>query len=68
MIANDNKKKSISLRLSSNLYTHIEQLAKKQNRSLNNFIETTLFEVLEYNEPNELTKTGIKNPEKKKQL
>lgn len=53
------KKKSTSLRLNFSLYTYIEQQAKKENRSLNNFIETTLFEALEYREPNEETKLGI---------
>lgn len=53
-------KKSTSLRLNSNLYAYIEKLAKKENRSLNNFIETTLFDALNYREPNEKTKKGIK--------
>jgi hypothetical protein len=53
------KKKSTSLRLNLNLYTHIEKLAKSENRSLNNFIETTLFDALEYREPNETTKKAI---------
>lgn len=53
-------KKSTSLRLNSNLYAYIEKLAKKENRSLNNFIETTLFDALNYREPNEKTAKGIK--------
>lgn len=53
------KKKSTSLRLNFNLYTYIEKLAKDENRSLNNFIETTLFDALEYREPNETTKKAI---------
>ena len=56
----DTKKKSTSLRINSNLFAHIEKLAKKENRSLNNFIETTLFDALNYREPNEKTKKGIK--------
>lgn len=32
MGTSDLKKKSTSLRLNSNLYTHIEKLAKKENR------------------------------------
>ena len=55
----DTKKKSTSLRINSNLFAHIEKLAKKENRSLNNFIETTLFDALEYREPNETTKKAI---------
>ena len=53
------KKKSTSLRINSNLFAHIEKLAKEENRSLNNFIETTLFDALEYREPNETTKKAI---------
>ncbi len=55
----DAKKKSTSLRINSNLFAHIEKLAKNENRSLNNFIETTLFDALEYREPNETTKKAI---------
>ena len=33
-------KKITSLRLNSGLYSYIEKLAKKENRSLNNFIES----------------------------
>jgi hypothetical protein len=59
MPTTDTKKKSTSLRINSNLYAYIEKLAKKENRSLNNFIETTLFDALEYREPNENTKKAI---------
>ena len=59
-------KKSTSLRLNSNLYAHIEKLAKKENRSLNNFIETTLFDALEFREPNELTALGIEESRKER--
>ena len=59
-------KKSTSLRLNSNLYAHIEKLAKKENRSLNNFIETTLFDALEFREPNELTSLGIEESRKER--
>ena len=59
MPTTDTKKKSTSLRLNSNLFAHIEKLAKEENRSLNNFIETTLFDALEYREPNKNTKKAI---------
>ena len=59
MPTTDTKKKSTSLRISSTLFAHIEKLAKQENRSLNNFIETTLFNALEYREPNENTKKAI---------
>lgn len=66
MGTSDIKKKSTSLRLNSNLYAHIEKLAKKENRSLNNFIETTLFDALHYTEPSETTKAGIKESRKER--
>jgi hypothetical protein len=52
-------KKSTSLRLNLGLYSYIEKLAKKENRSVNNYIETTLFDALKYREPNETTKKAI---------
>lgn len=52
-------KKSTSLRLNSGLYAHIEKLAKKQNRSINNYIETLLFDAVGYHEPNAKTKKNI---------
>ena len=56
-------KKSTSLRLDSGLYTEIQKLAKKQNRSINNYIETLLSDAVGYNEPNEKTKQAIKEIE-----
>lgn len=53
-------KKSTSLRLNSGLYNKIEELAKKQNRSINNYIETLLFNAVGYDEPNEETKIAMK--------
>lgn len=65
---NWHQKKGTSLRLNSNLYDYIEKLAKKENRSLNNFIETTLFDALEYREPNEDTKKGIAESRKERAI
>lgn len=62
----DTKKKTASLRINSNLFAHIEKLAKQENRSLNNFIETTLFNALDYREANAITKTGIKESRKER--
>ena len=56
-------KKSTSLRLNLGLYAHIEKLAKKQNRSINNYIETLLFDAVGYHEPNEKTKMAMKELE-----
>lgn len=59
-------KKSTSLRLDSGLYTYIEKLAKKENRSINNYIETLLFDAVGYHEPNESTKSTIEEAGKEK--
>lgn len=53
-------KKSTSLRLEEGLYNLIQKLAKKENRSVNNYIETILFNAVGYNEPNEITKNAMK--------
>lgn len=52
-------KKSTSLRLDRALYDYIEKLAKKENRSVNNFIETVLADATHFHEPNEETKRAI---------
>lgn len=52
-------KKSTSLRLDRELYSYIEKLAKKENRSVNNFIETVLAEATNFYEPNQETKKAI---------
>lgn len=56
-------KKSTSLRLTEGLYNHIQKLAKKENRSVNNYIETILFDAVGYHEPNETTKVAMKEIE-----
>ncbi|MFT4204776.1 MAG: hypothetical protein QM610_12795 [Chitinophagaceae bacterium] len=48
-------KKITSLRLNADLYSEIEILAKAENRSVNNFIETELAKVVEFHTPNEET-------------
>lgn len=60
-------KKSTSLRLNSGLYEYIEKQAKRQNRSVNNFIETLLFEATEYKTLNVETKKAIKEVKEKKE-
>ena len=49
------EKKLTSIRLSKNLYSELQKKAKEQNRSVNNYIETTLMESLDFYEPNEET-------------
>ena len=52
-------KKTTSLRLDGRFYRYIQKLAKKENRSVNNFIETVLVDATHFYEPNEETKKAI---------
>lgn len=61
-----NLKKATSLRLDNELYNYIEKLAKKENRSINNFIETTLAEATHFHELNNETLHAIKEAKKEK--
>ena len=49
---NTTDKKLTSIRLNKNLYKHLQKKAKAENRSVNNYIETLLFEASEYEIPN----------------
>ena len=51
-------RKQTAFRLSTDLLERLKLAAKKQNRSLNNFVESVLMDVV-YNEPNEETKAAI---------
>ncbi|MBQ1219248.1 MAG: toxin-antitoxin system HicB family antitoxin [Bacteroidales bacterium] len=55
-------KKITTFRLSEELLERLKVLAKKENRSLNNFVEYTLMEIA-YNEPNEETIAAMKEAE-----
>lgn len=52
-------KKPTAFRLSTDLVNRLKVLAKKDNRSLNNYVENVLMAVA-YDEPNETTKAAIK--------
>ena len=52
-------KKNQSFRLPVDLIEKLKQLAKRQNRSLNNYVETLLLEAT-YHEPNDLTIAAMK--------
>ena len=54
-----NLKKATSLRLDAKLYSYIEKLAKRENRSVNNFIETVLADATNFYKPNQETKKAI---------
>lgn len=51
-------KKAQSFRLPVDLIERLHQMAKKENRSLNNFVECALLD-LAYTEPNAETKAAI---------
>ena len=55
-------KKNQSFRLSVELIDRLKQLAKRQNRSLNNYVETVLLDVA-YHEPNAVTLTAMREAE-----
>ena len=55
-------KKNHSFRLSVELIDRLKQLAKRQNRSLNNYVETLLLDAA-YHEPNATTLAAMKEAE-----
>ncbi len=55
-------KKNQSFRLSVELIDRLKQLAKRQNRSLNNYVETLLLDAA-YHEPNAVTLAAMKEAE-----
>lgn len=52
-------KKNQSFRLPVELIERLRQLAKRQNRSLNNYVETLLLDAA-YSEPKEITLAAMK--------
>lgn len=57
---NTKDKKLTSIRLNKNLYQHLQLKAKEENRSVNNYIETLLYDASEYRIPNEETLAAMK--------
>ena len=45
-------------RLNADLVERLKEMAKREHRSLNNFVECILLDIA-YNEPNEMTKAAI---------
>lgn len=62
-----NVKKPTAFRLNADLVARLKVLAKKDNRSLNNYVENVLMSVA-YNEPNDTTKAALKEAEESKNL
>lgn len=52
------QKKATMFRLSAELIERLKVMAKREHRSLNNFVECILLDVA-YNEPNDVTKSAI---------
>lgn len=52
------QKKATMFRLNVDLIERLKEMAKREHRSLNNFVECVLLDVA-YNEPNEVTKAAM---------
>lgn len=52
------QKKATMFRLNVDLIERLKEMAKREHRSLNNFVECVLLDVV-YNEPNEDTKAAF---------
>ncbi|WP_257666142.1 hypothetical protein [Parapedobacter tibetensis] len=59
-------KKSTSLRIDRDLYDYIERQARKENRSVNNYIETILSKATDFKLPNRETREAIAELERDK--
>ena len=51
-------RKATSFRLRADLLEGLKRNAARENRTLNNYVESVLLDIV-YNEPNEVTKTAI---------
>ncbi len=60
-------KKLTSFRLNSDLLDTLKSAAKREHRSLNNYVECLLMDIM-YNEPNEETQAAIKEARSGKDL
>jgi hypothetical protein len=58
------ERKSRSVRIKTALDKHLEELAKEENRSVNNLIETLLTKASGFKEPNEETKKAMLEADK----
>jgi len=58
-MSNPNQRKLRSVRIKTELDKHLENMAKRENRSVNNLIETLLAKASGFREPNKETKLSI---------
>ncbi len=59
-------RKPASFRLRSDLLEGLKRNAKRENRTLNNYVESVLLDVV-YDEPNEVTKAAIEEAMNRKE-
>ena len=60
-------RKQTAFRLNEDLLNNLKIAAKKENRSLNNYVESALMEIV-YRKPNKATLDAIKEAEENKNL
>lgn len=60
-------RKQTSFRLSTDLIDRLREAAKKENRSLNNFVESVLMDIV-YRKPNTVTLEAMREAESGKEL
>ena len=61
------RKKQTAFRLSTELLSKLKEAATRENRSLNNYVESLLMEIM-YNNPNNLTIKAMKEVRENKDL
>lgn len=60
-------RKQTAFRLSSDLLEKLKEAARRENRSLNNYVESVLMDVV-YNNPNKLTIKAMKEARESREL
>ena len=61
------ERKQTAFRLSTELLAKLKEAATRENRSLNNYVESVLMEVV-YNNPNKLTIKAMRGAREKREL
>jgi hypothetical protein len=61
-------RKQTAFRLSEDLLNHLRIAAKKENRSLNNYVESALMDIVYWRKPNKETLEAIKEAKEGKNL
>jgi hypothetical protein len=61
------ERKQTAFRLSCNLIEKLKEAARRENRSLNNYVESVLMDVA-YNNPNKLTIKAMREAREEREL